>query len=57
MAIKAINNTTGYDSIVLTLLVFRAFLRITHIDPPAPLIAQQATIIKKAMAKVIKLRM
>jgi hypothetical protein len=57
MAVKAINDTAGYDSIVPTLLVFGgAFPRITHIDPPAPLIAQQATAIKKAMAKVTKLR-
>jgi hypothetical protein len=55
MAVKAINNTAGYDSIIPTLLVFGAFPRITHIDPPAPSIAQQATAIKKAMAKVIKL--
>jgi hypothetical protein len=40
MAVKAINNTAGYDSIVPTLLVFGAFPRITHIDPPAPSIAQ-----------------
>jgi hypothetical protein len=56
MAVKAINDTAGYDSIVPTLLVFGAFPRITHIDPSAPLIAQQATAIKKAMAKVTKLR-
>jgi hypothetical protein len=56
MAVKAINDTAGYDSIVLTLLVFRAFPRMTHIDPPAPSIAQQATAIKKAMAEVTKLR-
>jgi hypothetical protein len=55
MAVKAINNTAGYDSIVPTLLVFGAFPRITHIDPPAPSIAQQATVIKKAMAEVTKL--
>jgi hypothetical protein len=39
MAVKAINNTAGYDSIVLTLLVFGAFLQITHINPSTPLIA------------------
>jgi hypothetical protein len=56
MAVKAINNTAGYDSIVSTLLVFGAFSRITHIDPPAPSIAQRATAIKKTMAEVTKLR-
>jgi hypothetical protein len=57
MTIKAINNTAGYNGIVPTLLVFRAFSQITHIDPSALSIAQQATAIKKVMAKVTKLRM
>jgi hypothetical protein len=57
MAVKAINDTAGYDGIVSTLLVFGAFPRMTHIDPPAPLIAQRATVIKKAMAEVTKLWM
>jgi hypothetical protein len=55
IAVKAINDTAGYDSIVPTLLVFRAFPRITHIDPPTSSIAQQATAIKKAIAEVTKL--
>jgi hypothetical protein len=38
MAVKAINNTAGYNSIISTLLVFGAFSRITYIDPSAPLI-------------------
>jgi Zn-dependent protease len=56
MAVKAINNIAGYNSIVLTLLVFRAFSQITHINPSAILIAQRATAIKKAIAEIIKLR-
>lgn len=57
MAVKAINDTAGYDGIVPTLLVFGAFPRMTHLDPPAPTIAQRATAIKKAMAEITKLRM
>jgi hypothetical protein len=57
MAVKAINDTTGYNSIVPTLLVFGAFPRMTHIDPPTPSIAQRATAIKKAIAEVTNLRM
>jgi hypothetical protein len=57
MAIKAINNTAGYDGIVPTLLIFGAFPRMTHIDPPAPSIAQRVTAIKEAMAEVTKLQM
>jgi hypothetical protein len=57
MAVKAINNTAGYNNIVLTLLVFGAFSQMTHINPPALLITQQATVIKKAIAEVTELRM
>jgi len=56
MAMKAINDTAGYDGIIPTLLVFGAFLRMTYKDPPAPTIAQRANAIKKAMAEVTKLR-
>jgi hypothetical protein len=56
IAVKAINNTAGYNSIVPTLLVFGAFSRITHIHPSALLITQRATAIKKAIAEVTKLR-
>ena len=55
MAVKTINDTAGYDGIVLTLLVFGAFPRMTHLDPPALSIIQQATAIKKAIAKITKL--
>jgi hypothetical protein len=56
MAVKAINNTISYNSIVPTLLIFRAFSQITHINPSTPLITQRATAIKKTIAKVTKLR-
>jgi hypothetical protein len=45
MAVKAVNNTTGPDGLVLTLLVYRAYLRITNLDPPAPSIIDRAAII------------
>jgi hypothetical protein len=32
MAVKAVNNTAGLDGLVLTLLVFGAFSRITKLD-------------------------
>jgi hypothetical protein len=38
MAVKAVNNTAGLDSLVLTLLVFGAYPRISTLDPPAPTI-------------------
>ena len=56
MAVKAVNNTTGLDGLVPTLLVYRAYLRISNLDPPAPSIIDRAAIIRKAIAKIVKLR-
>ena len=36
MAFKAINDTVGLDRLVLTLLVFGAYLRMTELDVPSP---------------------
>jgi len=35
MAVKAINNTASLDGLVPTLLVYRAYLRISNLDPSA----------------------
>ena len=45
MAVKAINNTAGLDRLVFTLLVYRAYLRISNLDPPALSIIEQAVVI------------
>ena len=55
MAVKAINNTTSLDRLVPTLLVYKAYLRISNLDPPAPSITEQVAVIRKAMAKIVKL--
>jgi hypothetical protein len=36
MAIKAVNNTTGPNKLVPILLVYRAYLQISNLDPLAP---------------------
>ena len=36
MAVKAINNTAGPNRLIFTLLVYRVYLRISKLDPPAP---------------------
>jgi hypothetical protein len=36
MAIKAVNNTISPNGLVPTLLVYRAYLWISNLDPPAP---------------------
>ena len=40
IAIKAVNNTAKLNSLVLTLLVFRAYLRLIELDPLNPLVKQ-----------------
>jgi len=56
MAIKAVNDTASPDGLVPTLLVYRAYPRISNLDPPAPSIMDQAAIIQKAMAEIVKLQ-
>ena len=56
MAIKAINNTAGPNGLVPTLLVYRAYPRISNLGPPTPSITEQAAIIRKAIAEIVKLR-
>ena len=36
MAVKAINNTAGLDRLIPTFLVYKAYLKINKLDPPAP---------------------
>jgi hypothetical protein len=55
MAVKAVNDTTGSDGLVLILLVFGAYPRISHNSPPSPTIIKRAEAIRKAMAEVRKL--
>ena len=55
MAVKAVNNTTSPDRLVPTLLVYRAYLKISKLDPPTLSIIEQAAAIQKAKAKIVKL--
>ena len=45
MAIKAINNTTDFNRLVPTLLVYRAYLKISNLDPSILFIIEWAVII------------
>jgi hypothetical protein len=56
MAIKAVNDTASPNGLVPTLLVYRAYLRMSNLDPLAPSVMDRATIIRKAIAKIVKLR-
>ena len=55
MAIKAINNTAGPNGLVPTLLVYKAYLRMSNLNPFAPSIMEWVTAIQKVMAEIIKL--
>ena len=55
MAIKAVNDTAGPNRLVPTLLVYRAYLWISNLDPFAPSVINRAAIIQKAMAEIVKL--
>lgn len=56
MAVKAVNDTAGPDSLVLTLLVFGTYLRLAKTSPPSLLIAARATAVHKAMSEIRKLK-
>ena len=56
MAIKAVNNTTGPNRLIPILLVYRAYPRISNLDPPAPSVINRAAIIQKAITKIVKLQ-
>jgi hypothetical protein len=56
MAVKAVNDTVSPDRLILTLLVYGAYLRINNLDPPAPSIIDRTAVIQKAIAEIVKLR-
>jgi hypothetical protein len=55
MAVKAINDSAGPDGIVLTLLVFGAYSRLTEMDPPSPSVTKRAEAIYAATKEVRRL--
>ena len=56
MAVKAVNNTASFNGLIPTLLVYRAYLKIGKLDPPTPSITDQAAVIRKAIAEIVKLQ-
>jgi hypothetical protein len=50
--VKTVNNLTGLNGIMLTLLVFRAYPYITKDSLPSPFIIEQAEAIYKAIKEV-----
>ena len=56
MAFKAINNFIGFNSLIPTLLVFRAYLYIVESNAFNFIVIKQAVTLKKAMEEVKKLK-
>jgi hypothetical protein len=54
MAVKAVNNTAGFNGLIPTLLVFGAFPRISHDSPPSPSITKRAKAVNQAMKELRK---
>jgi hypothetical protein len=55
MAIKAINNTAGPDGLVLTLLVFSTYPRMTTTNTPFLTVTEHSKAITKAMKQIAEL--
>ena len=55
MAVKAINDSAGSDGIMLTLLVFGAYPRMTEGFTLSPFIIQRAEIIRKITKEIRRL--
>jgi hypothetical protein len=55
MAIKAINDITGPDSLVLTLLVFSTYLQMTTTDTLSLMVTERGKAITKAMKQIAEL--
>lgn len=56
MAVKAVNDTSGSDGIVPTLLVYGAYPRLSDTDAPTATMQQRAEAIKKAMKDISAFR-
>jgi hypothetical protein len=56
MAVKAVNDTAGFNGFVPTLLVFGTYPRLSSSLPPFPLITARAAAVRKAMAEVRKFK-
>jgi hypothetical protein len=56
MAFKAINNIIRLDNLILILLIYNTYPQITEYNPLSLLVTKRALAIKKAIAKVQKLK-
>ena len=52
MAVKAVNDTAGPNGLVLTLFMFRAYLRMTRLSAPSALMIKRAEAVRTAMTEL-----
>jgi hypothetical protein len=55
IAIKAINNTVGPNSLILTLLVFSTYSQIATTDTPSLMVTEHSKTITKAIKQIAEL--
>jgi hypothetical protein len=56
IAFKAINDFAGPNSLIPTLLVFKAYPRMVKSDIPNPIVIKRAAALKKAIKEIKKLK-
>ena len=56
MAFKALNNFTGPNGLIPTLLVFGAYLQLINTDIPLLTVSQRANALKKAIEEIKKIQ-
>ena len=56
IAIKAINNIIKLNKLIPMLLIFKAYFKITKLNPPNPIIKQRAITIKIAIKELRKIQ-
>jgi hypothetical protein len=56
MAFKAINDSTGPNSLIPTLLVFKAYPHIVEFNIPNPIVVKRAVALKKVIEEVKKFK-
>ena len=55
MSFKAANDLISLNSLILTLLIYKAYPQMTEYDPPSLIISQRAKAIQKAIEEVREL--
>ena len=53
--VKVVNDTAGPNGLMLILLIFRAYLRMTKTSPPSLDVYKRVEIIRKVMRKIKKI--